>query len=86
MNREDMAAAANKLVEIGSGQIVITDGDVPAQIEMPALGLLAEDSLSVVTDKFDRAPRPVGRIGCPPQGRMSQLGFCVVAPAEVVPA
>lgn len=40
-NREDMVLAANRLVELGGGQIVVADGKIIAEVAFPVVGLLS---------------------------------------------
>jgi adenine deaminase len=42
MNDADMAAAANRLAEIGGGQVAVADGRVIAEVPCPIGGLLAD--------------------------------------------
>jgi adenine deaminase len=71
----DMAIAMNKLAEIGGGKIVVVDGEVVALAELPLLGLLSEDRLETVTEKFDRAFAEIAGLGCQLKNPFSQLEF-----------
>jgi adenine deaminase len=75
-NGEDMALAVNRLAEIGGGKIVVADGEVLALVELPVLGLLSEDPLELVMDKFGRAFASIDELGCPLKNPFSQLEFC----------
>lgn len=48
---EDMAIAANKLAQIGGGQIVVRDREVIALLELPIAGLMSDESAEVVARK-----------------------------------
>lgn len=73
---EDMALAANHLAEIGGGKVVVADGEVLATVELPILGLLSEDPLDVVMDKFGPAFAAIDRLGCTLTNPFSTLEFC----------
>lgn len=63
-NNDDMALAVNTLAEIGGGKVVVVDGKIVAQIELPLLGLLSEEPLRVVVQKFDKAYAELKKLGC----------------------
>jgi adenine deaminase len=75
-NAEDMALAVNRLAEIGGGKIVVADGEVKALVELPLLGLLAEDRLDVVMEKFQSAFAEIKALGCELRSPYSTLEFC----------
>lgn len=75
-NPEDMALAVNRLAEIGGGKIVVADGQVKALVELPLLGLLAEDRLDVVMKKFQSAFAEIKALGCDLRSPYSTLEFC----------
>lgn len=41
-NHEDMATAVNRLVEVGGGQIVINNGQILYEVQLPVVGLLSD--------------------------------------------
>jgi adenine deaminase len=75
-NAGDMALAMNHLAAIGGGKAVVADGQVLATVELPLLGLLAEDPLEVVTQKFEKALHEIRDLGCTLTNPFSQLEFC----------
>jgi adenine deaminase len=75
-NAGDMAVAVNQLAEIGGGKVVVVDGEVRALVELPLLGLLSEDPLELVMQKFDRAFAVISELGCKLKNPFSQLEFC----------
>lgn len=75
-NNEDMAFAANHLAKIGGGKVVVADGKVLAEIELPLFGLLSDKSLDVVIAKFDKAYKEMRDLGCPFTSAFSTLEFC----------
>jgi adenine deaminase len=75
-NSGDMAVAANHLVRIGGGKVVVKDGKVVASVALPICGLMAEEPLKEVMAKFDRAFEAIAELGCPLKNPFSQLEFC----------
>jgi adenine deaminase len=75
-NADDMALAVNRLAEIGGGKIVVADGEVLSLVELPLLGLLAEDRLDVVMEKFEAAFADIRELGCELRSPYSTLEFC----------
>ncbi len=75
-NPDDMALAVNHLAEIGGGKIVVADGEVKSLVELPLLGLLAEDRLEVVMEKFQSAFAEIRALGCELRSPYSTLEFC----------
>ncbi len=75
-NPEDMAVAANHLVEIGGGKVAVEDGDVVASVGMPLLGLHAEEPLEKVSLGFEALFSQIARMGCDLPSPFSQLEFC----------
>ncbi|MFC5468942.1 adenine deaminase [Cohnella suwonensis] len=64
-NEADMAFAANELVRIGGGMIVVEDGRVLAEVPMAIAGLMSEKSLDEVVVEVARMEDAWKRIGCP---------------------
>ena len=75
-NNEDMAFAANHLAEIGGGKVVVADGKILAQVELPLFGLLSDEPLEKVIEKFDRAYGEIRKLGCQFTSAFSTLEFC----------
>jgi adenine deaminase len=73
---EDMAVAAQALVEARGGKVVVNAGEVVALVEMPLLGLHAADPLDVVMEKFTRAFTAIRELGGTLRNPFSQMEFC----------
>jgi adenine deaminase len=71
-----MAIAANHLAKIGGGKVIVVDGEIVAQIELPLFGLLSEDPLGVVVEKFDHAYAELKKLGCELTSPFATLEFC----------
>ncbi len=50
-DEESMAVAANKLAEVGGGQVVVKDGKVIGLVELPIAGLMSTERAEVVAQK-----------------------------------
>ncbi|MHA1506080.1 MAG: adenine deaminase [Candidatus Asgardarchaeia archaeon] len=81
MNDEDMAFAANKLIEVGGGMIVVSKKKVLGLVELPVGGLMSEEEVEVVSEKvrkLDEAWRIVGKTMVSPFMTMSLLPLSVL--------
>ncbi|MCD1632511.1 amidohydrolase family protein [Martelella mediterranea] len=61
-NPEDMAVAANALIECGGGMVVVADGKVKALLALPLLGLLSDAQLEDVARDFEAVRKAAGTI------------------------
>lgn len=80
-SEEDMALAANELVRIGGGQIVVKDGEIIACIELPIAGLMSNERAEVVAEKAERILAGFRACGCILNNAnmtMSLLGLVVI--------
>ena len=60
---QDMAGAANRLIEIGGGWVTWEDGRVIAEIPMPVYGLTAELSLQGLIEGTEKLTEALNRLG-----------------------
>jgi adenine deaminase len=97
----DMATAANKLGELGGGQIVVQDGAVVAQVELPIAGLMSNENAQVVATKAKKLLEAFETVGCKlnnanmqlsllalvviPDLRISDMGLVEVNTLSVIP-
>ncbi len=97
----DMALAANKLGEIGGGQVVVKDGEVIGLVELEIAGLMSTEQASVVAMKAGSVLDGFRACGCTlnnpnmqlsllalvviPELRISDLGMVDVTAFEFVP-
>jgi adenine deaminase len=72
----DIVLAANRLAAAGGGKIVVDGGEVRSLVELPILGLLADEPLDSVLAKFDGAFAEIRRLGCELTSPFSTLEFC----------
>lgn len=62
-NEEDMAFAANRIVENRGGIIVVEDGKVLGEVVLEIAGLMSDDSLVTVNNKLETAKEQAFRLG-----------------------
>lgn len=65
INEQDMAFAANELVKMGGGMIVVKNGKVLAQVPMTIAGLMSDKSLLEVVKEVAELEKAWKQIGCP---------------------
>ena len=63
-SREDMAAAAKRLVEVGGGVAVWRDGEERALVELPIAGLMSDDRAPSVAAKAQAMVEAMASCGC----------------------
>ena len=99
-NRDDMAAAANRLQQIGGGFVVISKGVELALVELPIAGLMSDERAEIVAKKSKRLIEAMAECGCTlnnavmqhmflalpviPQLRLTDLGLVDVTKFELV--
>ena len=76
-----MAIAANKLAEVGGGQIVVKDGEVIGLVELEIAGLMSTERAEVVAEKAATILAGFEACGCTlnnPNMQLSLLGLVVI--------
>jgi adenine deaminase len=97
----DMALAANRLAEIGGGQVVVRRGEVIGQVDLPIAGLMSAEPAGVVARKAASVLAGFKACGCRlnnpnmqlsllalvviPELRLSDLGLVDVTQFEFIP-
>ncbi|SDN60807.1 Adenine deaminase [Paenibacillus sp. yr247] len=100
INEQDMAFAANELVKMGGGMIVVENGKVLAQVPMTIAGLMSDKSLLEVVNEVAQLEKAWKQIGCPlnapfmtfslialpviPEIRISNLGIVDVTQFKLI--
>lgn len=74
-DEEAMALAANRLAEIHGGQVVIKDGRVLAEVELPIAGLMSNERAEVVAQKADALLEAFRECGCTLNNANMQLSL-----------
>ena len=62
-NDADMAAAANRVVEMGGGIVVLSDGEIRGQVRLEIAGIMSADSLPDVNCALEHAKEEAFRLG-----------------------
>jgi adenine deaminase len=76
-----MAAAANRLAETGGGQVVVKDGQVIGEVQLPIAGLMSDEHAEVVARKADTVLQGFKACGCTlnnPNMQLSLLSLVVI--------
>ena len=62
-NDEDMAAAANRVVELSGGIVVWADGGAKGELALQIAGIMSEEPLGVVNEKLEAAKEAAFALG-----------------------
>jgi adenine deaminase len=100
-SKRNMAAAANRLGEVGGGVVVFKEGKEIALVELPIAGLMSDERAEVVAEKAGRMVEAFRECGCRlnnaymqlsllalvviPELRISDLGIVDVSRFKIVP-
>jgi len=100
-SESDMAKAANELARIGGGQVVIKDGEVIGEVDLPIAGLMSSERADKVAKKAGSVLAGFESCGCKlnnpnmqlsllalvviPELRISDLGLVDVTKFDFVP-
>ncbi len=78
-NDEDMAVAANALIECGGGLVVVKKGKVIAIAELPVAGLMSEESAQIMSDKIANIEEAWKDVGCKLPSPFMTMGIASLA-------
>jgi adenine deaminase len=81
MDDGDMAAAVNRLIEVGGGQVAVSDGRVAAEVPCPIGGLLSDrpvEEVAAAVEAMEEAARGLGCTLPAPFMSMSFLALSVI--------
>ena len=62
-NEEDIAAAVNRVVELGGGIVVWDGGQAKGELQLEIAGIMSEEPLRTVNDKLERAKEAAFALG-----------------------
>ena len=62
-NEEDIAAAANRVVELNGGIVVWEDGAAKGELQLEIAGIMSEEPLTTVNDKLEAAKEAAFTLG-----------------------
>jgi adenine deaminase len=80
-DEENMALAANRLAEMGGGQVVVKDGKPIGQVELQIAGLMSTERADIVAKKTGTVLEGFKACGCNlnnPNMQLSLLGLVVI--------
>lgn len=81
VNEEDMAFAANKLIDAGGGMIVVRNQEILGLVELPVAGLMSTEDAETVSEKVRKLAegwRQIGRKMVSPFMTMALLSLSVL--------
>jgi adenine deaminase len=70
-----MAIAANRLAETGGGQVVVKNGEIIGEVQLPIAGLMSDERADVVAKKADTVLQGFKDCGCTLNSPNMQLAF-----------
>jgi adenine deaminase len=74
-NKEDMAKAVNMLKGMGGGMVLVSNGEVLGQVEMPIAGLMSDERAEVVAVKAEKLVAGMKACGCTLNNAVIQHAF-----------
>lgn len=78
-NDEDMALAAQTLVECGGGEVAVADGEALALVELPVCGLMSTERVEVVARKVAGTRKAWAQMGCKMPSPFMTMGVMSLA-------
>jgi len=81
VNEKDMAFAANKLIDVGGGMIVVRNQEILGLVELPVAGLMSTEDAETVSEKVRKLAegwRQIGRKMISPFMTMALLSLSVL--------
>lgn len=78
-NDEDMALAANTLIECGGGEVAVADGKVLALVRLPVCGLMSDGPVERVAAEVQAAEKAWKQMGCTMPSPFMTLGLLSLA-------
>jgi adenine deaminase len=76
----DMLFAAQRVIELGGGQVVVSDGQILAELALPVAGLVSDRPLESVAHAVDELNRAAGALGCRLPDPFSVMSFLPLVP------
>ncbi len=63
-NDEDMAIAANALIECGGGLVPVQNGKILGKVPLPIAGLMSDEPLELMSEKVEKLEKAWADMGC----------------------
>lgn len=64
VNEEDMARAVNRIMDLQGGVVVCANGEVRAELPLPVLGLISNQSIEFIVQKLEDIKEKLKELGC----------------------
>ncbi len=75
IEKQDMATAVNRLVELQGGIVIVADGKILAELSLPVGGLMSQQGYEEVIKALDRLSQVAQTIGCDLPSPFMTLAF-----------
>ncbi len=79
-NDRDMFVAAVRVIELGGGLVIVSDGQVLAELPLPVAGLVSDKPLSEVKAKVEKLIETAKNIGCTLPDPFAAMSFLSLVP------
>ena len=79
MNDDDLQRAVERLVELGGGIVVVSDGEVRAELPLPVAGLLSDRPLAEVVAASRACVEAARELGCTLPSPFQSLAFLALS-------
>jgi len=76
----DMLFAVQRVIELGGGQVVVSDGQILAELALPVAGLVSERPLESVAHAVDELNRAAAELGCRLPDPFAAMSFLPLVP------
>jgi adenine deaminase len=81
-DEDDMALAANRVADLGGGIVVVRDGEVRAEVDLPIWGIVSDRPVDEVAPACIEVARALREdLGCPHHGILGNAGFACLPSA-----
>ncbi len=74
-NDADIVTAVNRVAAIGGGQVVVSKGEIKAELPLPVAGLMSELPVEEVATRITALNRETALLGCTLKAPFMTLGF-----------
>ncbi len=78
-NEEDMAIAAQSLIDCGGGEVAVRDGEILGRVELPLFGLMSPEDVETVAGKVAGVEAAWHEMGCSMPSPFMTMGLLSLA-------
>ncbi|MCD6594562.1 adenine deaminase [bacterium] len=79
-NDNDMLIAAIRVIELGGGLVIVSNGKVLSELPLPVAGLVSDQPLEIVKDKVENLIDTAKNIGCNLPDPFAAMSFLSLVP------